>query len=230
MLSDLSHLIQLGGIGGSLAFLYLGYKLLRVELSHKTAAGNRSAPNPEALGTIKSFLRTSLVFFIIGVAAELLLGSRAQLVFAVLDNFIRNEVSRVALDYWSFEPSTNNILFQLSSIRFDQETHILNADRDNYDIIVAVRQMTATPNTTGEYPVFFGPYPYPLQTNERETAPIDPEKLKLLGNKCIKLVVFGIAKGTFDPQLSPQSFVPANYPTNLKVFSSAFGGPEGSGC
>jgi hypothetical protein len=43
----LIQLVQIGGIGGSLAFLLLGYYLLSKEQDMRDAQGNRLAPRPE---------------------------------------------------------------------------------------------------------------------------------------------------------------------------------------
>ena len=59
--------MQLVQIGGTLAFLLLGFYLLWKEQDKKDAQGNPAPPNQVTIDAIYRFLKYALVFFFVGI-------------------------------------------------------------------------------------------------------------------------------------------------------------------
>jgi hypothetical protein len=149
-LNALMKLIQLGGIGASMAFLLLGYNLLRKEQSRDGDA------RQNILNSIHEFLRYSLIFFGCGVSAYI------AIFFMERHFHIQKSIasSQLRFSAWHFQGANQRIEVSLEETTFSDSPFIQQEDRGQYDVYIAARQPAPTRFSEGEYPVMIGPFDF----------------------------------------------------------------------
>lgn len=206
----LVQLVQIGGIGGTLAFLLLGYNLLVNEQGLKDAQGNPSTPRPQVFDAIYRFLRYALVFFAVGIAAQV----GITLMQDRLQRWNQLDVVQLIFDRWFYDPANNRTIVSFSEVAFSDAPVVEKAKRQNYDVYVGMRARQATRPLAGEYPVLLGPFDFGPAANQERA--VTAEQITQLGG-CVQFVLLGVAKNGA-PLSEP--FKPANLSTPPVVFNT----------
>jgi len=180
----LIQLVQIGGIGGSLAFLLLGYYLLSKEQDMRDAQGNRLAPRPEVFEAIYRFLRYALIFFVVGIAAQI----AVALMQGQLQRWSKLDVVQLIFDRWFYDPEHKRAIVSFSEAAFSDAPVVEKENRHSYDIYVGLRARESTGPTIGEYPVLFGPLDFASTANVERA--VTSEQIATLGS-CVEFVLFG---------------------------------------
>jgi len=204
------QLVQIGGIAGTLAFLLLGYFLLAAEQ-------NKPQPNRVTFDAIYKFLRYALVFFIVGIGAQILVPA----VQDTLRRWNQPEVVQLIFDRWIFEPGANKAAVSFSEASFADTPVVEKSSRSNYAVYVGLRARQAIGARNGEYPVLLGPLDFSSARNV-EKVMTDAQAAALRGgvaNSCIQFVLFGVEKSA-SPLSEP--FKPSELPTPPIVFNNVY--------
>ena len=199
----LVQLVQIGGIGGTLAFLLLGYHLLVSEQALKDAQGNPATPRPSIFDAIYRFLRYALVFFAVGIAAQV----GVTLMQDRLHRWSQLDVVQLIFDRWFYDPEHKRTIVSFSEVAFADAPIVKRNRRHDYDVYVGLRPMEATRPLAGVYPVLLGPFDFATASNQ-EAQVTEAQTTALAG--CVQFALFGVAKNgpaisiPFEPaQLSP---------------------------
>lgn len=228
-ITGLGNLIQLGGIGGSLAFLLLGYNLLKRELSYTAPDGKRPQPSTKALFAIRHFLKTSMTFFLVGVAAQIILSVNAVAVFDVLNDWLRSDLSRAAINELQIDGEQKVVSVRIGSTDPKEDGYIPDALREDLDVVVAFGPTSAVPDLERSFPFASGPYPFPIQAQPKIATSIADEKWALISEQCVKVVLFGIAKGSIKAVDLANGFDPSSM-SKVRVLRWAISGPSDKDC
>lgn len=187
MLDFLLKLVALGGLGASLAFLYLGYRLLKEERGLK-------APRTSILISIFGFLAIAFVFFIAGSGVELVFRAMPdfgkEVVEAMIKNLSRNHYIRKHFREADFKLSEMKLKYIVVDDVFDSTRFVEQDNLKNFLFFVAIRPSSTIPDEKGAYLITDGPY-------RPGTQPIGDlkfteEQAKAFSNKCALLVIFAI--------------------------------------
>ena len=206
----LVQLVQIGGIGGTLAFLLLGFYLLWKEQDKKDAQGNPVPPNQLTIDAIYRFLKYALVFFFVGIAAQVVMLFTQD----TLRRWNQPAMSQLLFDRWFYDPGESRVIISFSEIDFADVPVIAKSKRSEHDVYVGIRTKQATKPTVGEYPVLLGPFNFASQSNEERALTAD--QITRLG-ACVQFVLFGVAK---DSESFTEPFKPAALPTKPVVFNT----------
>jgi len=208
-LEVLVQLVQIGGIGGTLAFLLLGYKLLADERAMTDAQGNRVA-RPDVFEAIYKFLRYALVFFVVGIAAQV----GITLMQDRLHRWGQSDSVQLIFDRWFYDDDNKRATVSFSQATLSDRSGVERAKRSDYAVYVGMRARRASKPQAGEYPVLLGPFNFgPAQEQEKQLT----EEQKTLLGKCVQFVLFGVANSE---QELAEPFKPAMLATRPVVFSS----------
>ncbi len=206
----LVQLIQIGGIGGTLAFLALGYHLLWQAQNRRDANENPVPPDPLTIQSIYRFMTYALVFFAVGIAAQIgTLFAQETIKF-----WNQPSLSQLLFDRWFYDPGESRVTVSFSEIDFADVPVIANSKRSEHDVYVGIRTKQATKPTVGEYPVLLGPFNFASASNEEKALTAD--QITRLG-ACVQFVLFGVAK---DSEAFAEPFKPAALPTKPVVFNT----------
>jgi hypothetical protein len=207
----LVKLVQIGGIGGTLVFLLLGYYLLWKEQDKKDAQGNPFAPNQVTIDAIYRFLKYALVFFFVGIAAQVVMLFTQD----TLRRWNQPAMSQILFDRWFYDPGQSRVIVSFSEIDFADVPVITKSKRGERDVYVGIRSKQATKPTVGEYPVLLGPFNFTSTSNEEKALTAD--QITRLG-ACVQFELFGVAK---DSGSLAEPFKPAVLSTKPVVFNTA---------
>jgi hypothetical protein len=219
LMDILVSLAKLGAIGASLAFLYLSFQLLRDEQALKDKNGNPTPPRPLFLIAIANFRRAALTFLIVGAVLEFFLSQGPQVLAAVNQSILKNDLVRVRFADWEFTPESKKIAFSFEENRADTAGYLPPAIKNKYAVYVGIRKKDATAPGQGQYDLMLGPYPISNQ-NHLEKVLSDSE-LSALGTSCVQFTAFGILKSENDAADFTKPFMPAASPNRVTVFNSA---------
>jgi len=132
----LVQLVQVGGIGGSLAFLLLGYYLLSKEQDKRDGQNNPVPPSQQIIDAIYRFLRYALVFFAVGTAV--------QIGMTVMQDQLRrwgqSDVAQLIFDRWYFDRPNSRAIVSFSEAAF--------SDSPVVDSPGQVRRLRRAPDAT----------------------------------------------------------------------------------
>lgn len=204
------QLVQIGGIAGTLAFLLLGYFLLAAEQA-------KPQPNPATFDAIYKFLRYALVFFVVGIGAQILVPA----VQDTLRRWNQPEVVQLIFDRWNFEPGAKKAAVSFSEASFADTPVVEKSSRGDYAVYVGLRARQAVGARNGEYPVLLGPLDFSSARNV-EKVMTDAQAAALGGGasgSCIQFVLFGVEKSAA-PLTEP--FKPSELPTPPIVFNNVY--------
>lgn len=204
------QLVQIGGTAGSLAFLLLGYFLLAAEQ-------NKPQPSAAAFDAIYKFLRYALVFFIVGIAAQILV----PLVQDTLRRWNQPEVVQLIFDRWIFEPGARRAAVSFSEASFADTPVVEKSNRGDYAVYVGLRARQAIGARNGEYPVLLGPLDFSSARNVEKVV-TDAQAAALgvgAANSCIQFVLFGVEKSAA-PLTEP--FKPSELTPSPIVFNNEY--------
>jgi hypothetical protein len=215
----LVNLVKLGAIGASLAFLYLSFQLLRGEQTLKDKDGNPVPPRPLLLVAIANFRRAALTFLIVGALLEFFVSQGPEVLAAVNQSILKNDMVRVRFADWEFAPETKKITFSFEENRADSAGYVPPAIKNKYAVYVGVRKKDATAPGQGQYDLVLGPYQISNQNNLERT--LSDSELAMLGNTCVQFTAFGILKSENDATDVKKPFMPAASPIRATVFNSA---------
>ncbi len=218
-MSILVDLVKLGAIGASLAFLLLSFWLLKREQDLKDNAGNPATPRPLFLLAIANFRRAALTFFIVGVVLEFFLSQGPQVISAMNQSILKNELVRVRFADWEFAPEAKKIAFSFEENRADTSGFLPPAIKNKYAVYVGVRKKNATASGQGQYDLMIGPYPISNQNNLEKL--LSDDELALLGNSCVQFTAFGILTSEDGSANFTKPFMPAASPNRTTIFNSA---------
>lgn len=197
----LVSLVQLGGVGASLAFLILGYNLLKKEM-------DIPEPRPIIIQSVKFFIAVALVFFVFGVVAEVVLTNAGRVIVAYIGSVFRNDLLGIRITDTEYSPDQKSIGFRLNQSAFDDTSTILPAERPDYSVVVGVRKKSGEPITAGSYPYVFGPYPFGETTPQ--TIQLEAADIAALDG-CIEMAAFAVknseSKSVAKPPLNPEDHV-----------------------
>jgi hypothetical protein len=186
-MSVLVSLVKIGAIGASLAFLYLSYQLLKKELAR---AGK---PRPEALAAITKQRTAALVFLIVGVLSELILGNGATIVTALVKRFLGDEFIQAKFLQWNFNPEVPSIEFALQRIEVNPSHAVSPARAADVDVYVLVREKGAEASNVGKYPLLYGPYEL-VNTGMIRPQTINKADASALGTHCAQFTAIGVIR------------------------------------
>jgi hypothetical protein len=218
-MSILVDLVKLGAMGASLAFLYLSFRSLKIEQTLKDKDGNPAASRPPMLAAIANFRRAALSFLVVGALLEFFLSQGPEVLAAVNQSILRNDMVRVRFADWEFAPEKKKITFSFEENRADSANYIPPAIKNKYAVYVGVRKKDATAPGQGQYDLVLGPYQISNQNNLEQT--LSESELAMLGNTCVQFTAFGILKSENDSADITKPFVPAASPIRATVFNSA---------
>jgi len=206
----LVQLVQVGGIGGSLAFLLLGYYLLSKEQDKRDGQNNPVPPSQQIIDAIYRFLRYALVFFAVGTAV--------QIGMTVMQDQLRrwgqSDVAQLIFDRWYFDRPNSRAIVSFSEAAFSDSPVVDKQSRDKYDVYVGLRTRQSTRPLTGEYPVLIGPLDFGSTANQEK--PVTAEQVAQFGD-CVQFVLFGVEKNS----VLSEPFKPASMATRPVVFNKA---------
>jgi hypothetical protein len=213
----LVQLVQIGGIGGTLAFLALGYHLLWQAQNRKDGSGNPVPPDKLTIQSTYRFMSYALVFFAVGTAAQL------GTLFAqeTVKRWNQPALSQLLFDRWKFFTAAKRLDIGFSEASFEDAPVIAKSKRGAYNIYVGVRAKPTTGPLAGAYPILFGPFSFgSIRALERD---LSAEQFAALGSgepgSCVQFVLFGVEKSVeiVEP-FNPGSLAPAPIVFN-NVFS-----------
>jgi hypothetical protein len=207
----LVQLIQIGGIGGTLAFLALGYHLLWQAQNRTDGQKNPIPPDKLTIQSTYRFMSYALIFFAVGTAAQI------STLFAqeAIKHWNQPALSQLLFDRWVLLTTTKHLSVAFSEAGFDDAPVIPKSKRSAYNIYVGVRAKPVTGPLAGTYPVLFGPFSFgSISSLEKD---LSAEQYAALGSgapgSCVQYVLFGVEKSVqvvepFDPgTLSPTPIV-----------------------
>lgn len=202
----LVQLVQIGGIGGSLAFLLLGFTLLREEQRRKIARRG-------VLVAIFAFMGVSFVFFLAGCGALILERNSERIVDYALKewegNYVDARLVQIGLNQWD-RPDKQHLSFTLTERPFQKGEWLSAGRRSEIQVIVAVRRNAGQPATRGTYPIAFGPYKFASRPRHEET--LTEEQQAALGTGQVTFTVFGVPATTTVPDPIPVPLEPSKVP------------------
>ncbi|TRL35474.1 hypothetical protein [Rhizobium straminoryzae] len=230
-IAGLGNLIQLGGIGGSLAFLLLGYNLLRKELSYTAPGpnGTRATPNTKTLNAIKHFLKISMTYFLVGVAAQILLSVKFVAIVGFVKDWIKTDISRAAINEFEVDRQKKVVDVRIGSTGPNEDGYIPNSARDDYDIVVAFGPTSNIPDMERMFPFASGPYPFPIQAPPKISTTIEDAKWPLISDQCVKVVLFGVPKNSIKSADLASGFNASSH-SNVRSLRWAINGPSDKNC
>jgi hypothetical protein len=217
LLQVLVQLLQLGGIGASLAFLYLGYRLLENEQKLRDNANNPASARPEVLAGIRSFLMFSLLFFVIGVLAYAGL-------YLLERSYPRDDFTQISLSDFELDQASRIFKYAFSETRSADLQLVRNDKRSDYKIYLALRAQVPNQFLDGEFVSLLGPFQF--GTLQQRVAMLTPEQVSLLGTGCVEYFLFGYVGGEQLVMSSEsKSFKPGPHRDKIKVLDSRFSCP-----
>lgn len=212
----LVQLVQIGGIGGTLAFLALGYHLLWQAQNRRDANENPVPPDPLTIQSIYRFMTYALVFFAVGIAAQIgTLFAQETIKF-----WNQPSLSQLLFDRWRFIAPGKRLSIAFSEAGFEDAPVVPKSQRGAYQVYVGVRAKPQAGPLAGAYPILFGPFSFG-SVRELEKA-LSEEEFTALGGgaagSCVQFVLFGVDKET---QVSAP-FSPASLASAPIVFNNVF--------
>jgi hypothetical protein len=214
--AGLGQFFQYGAMGVSFAFLCLSFYLLNKEQQ-------RPKPRSNIIFTIILFAAISFVFFISGVASQVIIAEADYIVKAYLESSVRHSVIGEQFEHYKYDGA--RVEFQINQRMFDDKFYVPMSEKDNYKLVVSIRQRDPRSKLEGEYPIVIKDFA--MGPSQLRSWPLTDEQKAKLGNaKCVDFVIFGISQGALSKLPVKEPLSPSDYGSELKLLDIAADGPE----